>query len=207
MRGGRCFVSHNLAAVSRLCDRSLLIWQGQKITEGPTDEVLKTYVQMVRSEKLVPLEDRADRAGSGRLRFTATAFEVDGELTDTVRSGDDVTVLLHYRMTGPPVRSAVFSISISNPLGGLLLHLASDVRGLLTPLSDEGTVRCRIPRLPLPAGTYPLSIAAVATGEPLDMIGHAARLVVLDGDFHGTGRRPSEAHQAVLTDFDWSGPG
>ncbi len=201
------FVSHNLAAVSRLCERSMLLWNGRKVADGATDEVLGEYVRRVRRDTAAGLEQRLDRTGSGALRFHEVAFEVDGALTDTVRSGDDVTILLRYRSAGSGPREATFSVSVTTALGALVLHLASDVSGgVRPPLPPEGTVRCRLPRLPLPAGAYSLSIAAVATGEPLDMIGRAAELVVLDGDFHGTGRSPSPAHPAALTDFEWSGP-
>src|SRR5512140_2704841 len=39
------FVSHNLTVVATLCHRSLLLQGGLKTKEGPTPEVLATYVQ------------------------------------------------------------------------------------------------------------------------------------------------------------------
>jgi lipopolysaccharide transport system ATP-binding protein len=38
------FVSHNLAAVTRLCERSLLLEQGAAVALGPSDEVIPRYL-------------------------------------------------------------------------------------------------------------------------------------------------------------------
>jgi ABC-type polysaccharide/polyol phosphate transport system ATPase subunit len=43
------FVSHNLQAVSALCDRAVLLDQGKLIKSGPTDNVLKTYQAQYQS--------------------------------------------------------------------------------------------------------------------------------------------------------------
>jgi lipopolysaccharide transport system ATP-binding protein len=39
------FVSHNMAAVSRLCDRSLLLDQGKVLNDGPSEKVIATYLR------------------------------------------------------------------------------------------------------------------------------------------------------------------
>lgn len=38
------FVSHNLASVARLCDRSILLEKGKLIMEGPTPDVIEKYI-------------------------------------------------------------------------------------------------------------------------------------------------------------------
>jgi lipopolysaccharide transport system ATP-binding protein len=39
------FVSHNLRAVAELCGRSLLLDRGQVVTVGPSEEVIRTYLE------------------------------------------------------------------------------------------------------------------------------------------------------------------
>jgi lipopolysaccharide transport system ATP-binding protein len=39
------FVSHNMAAVSRLCDRCLLLDEGKVLNDGPSEKVIATYLQ------------------------------------------------------------------------------------------------------------------------------------------------------------------
>jgi len=38
------FISHNLKAISELCTRSVLLDHGRVLKEGPTDEVIRTYI-------------------------------------------------------------------------------------------------------------------------------------------------------------------
>src|SRR2546430_4524197 len=68
------FVSHNLAAVSNLCDRSMLLDGGHKVTEGESHEVIQEYVRKVREGAAVRLDERADRSGSGRPPLTPLRY-------------------------------------------------------------------------------------------------------------------------------------
>ena len=81
------FVSHNLTAVSNLCPRSMLLESGAKVAEGPTREVIETYVRSVVRETGTLLTERTDRGGTGGLRFTEVAFESGGRVVDSPAHG------------------------------------------------------------------------------------------------------------------------
>jgi lipopolysaccharide transport system ATP-binding protein len=199
------FVSHNLAAVSNLCKRSMLLSGGRKITEGDSEEVIKDYVRSVRSGAAVSLHERADRDGSGRLRFTELLYRQGGEPTDVLRSGEDAEVVLRYQTAdGNPVRNVSFALAVYSLIGDRLLHLTTEMSGdRFDELSGEGEVVCRIERCPLPQGTYVLTIFSHAGGEILDYVQRAAEFVVAGGDFFGTGQSPPADHNAVLVEYDW----
>ena len=199
------FVSHNLAAVRKLCPRSMLLSHGQKIAEGPTDSVLETYVDTVRADAAIGLRERSDREGSGRYQFTSIRFESGGELVDTPVSGRELDIVLSYEAPeGGRVRSAVFGIAIYTILGTHILQCQSDVSGAsLNDLPPEGEVRCRLPRLPLPAGRYAVNVLGTAAGDIADWVQRACELTVTEGDFYGSGRTLAEGNQTVLVDQDW----
>jgi lipopolysaccharide transport system ATP-binding protein len=200
------FVSHNLAAVSRLCERAILLVQGRKVAEGTADEVLDAYVRGVQ-EVLVPqLDQRVDREGSGRLRFLSVGFEVDGVATETVRTGDDVTVVIRYdSVKGDPLLGVAFTITITTLFGDLLLTLDSETAGAaLAAVPGTGEVRCRVPAFPLPAGTFALSLAASQSGEVLDLVVRATELFVAAGDFYGSGRVSTASAPSVLIQYEWN---
>jgi lipopolysaccharide transport system ATP-binding protein len=50
------FVSHNLKAISELCDRSLLLKHGEMVGLGPTDEVIRGYLSESRAETAVEID-------------------------------------------------------------------------------------------------------------------------------------------------------
>ena len=201
------FVSHNLAAVSKLCPRAMLLSRGEKVTEGPTSEVLEAYVTTARSDMSGSLEDRPDRQGTGRLRFTELHLaDGAGNFIDSPRTGQDFDVVLRYESAdGRPVRNAVFGISVYSVLGELMLNLDSDTTGAsLREMPPYGEIRCRLPRCPLPAGRYVINVLGALGGEVADWVQRASELTVTEGDFYGTGRLPSQGHRSVLVAQSWS---
>ena len=199
------FVSHNLTAVQKLCERSMLLSRGHKIVEGPTNEVIQEYVAGVRSDAATPLVERADREGTGRFRFQSIAFEGPDGPTDMPVTGEDVEIVLRYTSPdGRPVRNAGFAVGIYTVFGVLILQCQSDLTGIVfRELPPTGTVRCRIPRLPLPAGRYTVNVFGTAAGDVADWVQRATELTVAEGDYFGTGQRIPESHQSVLVDQDW----
>jgi lipopolysaccharide transport system ATP-binding protein len=201
------FVSHNLTAVQTLCPRSMLLERGRKVIEGPTREVIDAYVKTVRTHAAMDLALREDRDGTGRFRFTAVAFETPaGATVDVPVTGEDLDVVLCYESSdGTPIRNAGFAIGIYNVLGALVLQLQSDVTGAMhSSIPARGELRCQIPRLPLPAGSYVLNLMGTSGGAPADWIQRAGEMTVAEGDFYGSGRRLPDAHQTVLVPHAWS---
>src|SRR4051794_32047631 len=200
------FVSHNLTAVSKLCPRSMLLVRGEKVTEGPTQQVIDRYVAEARKRAGMSLAERADRQGSGRLRFDDLAFRDGEKAVDAPLTGRDLEFVLgSHPADGRPVAAPRVVITVTTLLGQLMLHLESDVAGAgLAQLPAQGEVRCLLPRLPLPAGRYAITVAAAVGEELLDWVSHASDLTVSEGDWFGTGQRPSEGHPAVLVDQRWA---
>jgi lipopolysaccharide transport system ATP-binding protein len=200
------FVSHNLTAVSKLCPRSMLLVRGEKVTEGPTGEVIDRYIAEARRQAGISLAEREDRQGSGRLRFDMLDLRQGDRVIDAPVTGRDLDFVLGYHTEGGrPVNAPRIVITVATLMGQLMLHLESDVAGgAIDPLPPAGEVRCSVPRLPLPAGRYTITVAAAVGTEMLDWVSHASDLTVAEGDYYGTGQRPAESHPTVLVDQRWS---
>src|SRR4051812_31412806 len=93
------FVSHNLASVSALCQRALLVDAGQVVRDGTVDEVLEHYISTIQTLSGDSLDDRQDRQGSGRLRIVRAEI-VDAE-GGPARTGSDAEVRLAFRSEAP----------------------------------------------------------------------------------------------------------
>ena len=200
------FVSHNLTAVQKLCDRSLLLSGGRMVTQGRTADVISEYVRSSRRESVTSLADRTNREGTGRLRFLEVAFEQHGERVDSPTTGDDFDVVLAYHSTDArPVRNVNVALVVNTALGELMLHLYTATTGtILRELPPQGVIRCSIPRCPLPAGQYTLNVWADVGGEILDWVQRACEMTVREGDFFGSGRGQLPSHQAVLVEHGWA---
>ena len=201
------FVSHNLAAVSTLCERAMLLSRGTKMTEGPASDVIESYVRSLRRETGVGLRERTDRQGTGAFRFTEAALVTDdGVVIDSPASGQDFSFALQYETVGnKPLHNVSVAIGVMTVLGQLILHLYSRTAGVMfREVPGRGEIRCRVPRCPLPAGQYGVTLWAELGGEPLDWVDRAFELTVHEGDFYGSGQPQLASHPAVLVDHEWS---
>jgi len=84
-RGGRTilFVSHNAAAVTRLCSRCVLLSGGRVEKEGPAYEVISAYLREVTVTSASREWNGADAPGDCVVRLRAVrARKVDGTVSD-----------------------------------------------------------------------------------------------------------------------------
>ena len=80
------FVSHNMQVLSRLCDRAILLREGQVVLDGPSEEVVAHYLQAEMgsgSQRVWADPATAPGGKRGRLRSVRVVDE-DGRLTKAV---------------------------------------------------------------------------------------------------------------------------
>lgn len=200
--GGRTvlFVSHNLAAVSAICPTAMYLREGQISARGTTREVIDRYVDDVKSTARVDVRDRLDREGDGRLRFTQIRV---GDGTP-VKTGEDCEIVLSYEGSPGPASVRV-ALAVYGALVEPIFQCVNDVSGdAFTELAREGAFTCAIPRFPLAAGHYTVSVFCEVDGKVADWVQHAAVLEVVQADFFGSGRLPSESHGTVYVPHRWT---
>ena len=199
------FVSHNMAAVSNLCKRGLVLEHGRVAYAGTQSEAVARYLTTCRSNGQ-PLRDRLDRAGSGEVRVVAVEVrDTEGRALDVATSGQDVDICLRYE--------AARGFQSSKVIAGLCVKTQFDTPVFLqhnrltrdewASLPARGTFVCRVPRLPLPPSAYRITYSLMLDGEYLDAMEDAYELNVTDGDFFGSGEVPPATHGCCLVDASW----
>nr|MBC8179600.1 ABC transporter ATP-binding protein [candidate division KSB1 bacterium] len=68
------FVSHNMAAVSSICSKAILLEQGRLVELGDTDQIIAQYMKNNSEISKIPLHQRKDRGGNGNLKFSAISI-------------------------------------------------------------------------------------------------------------------------------------
>lgn len=199
------FVSHNTAAVRTLCPRAILLDEGRVAMDGDAQSVVMEYLARSRRQEEVPLGERTDRVGTGRLRFTDARFmdEAGRPVTETM-TGRSLTIEAAYEIEpGLDEAELIVSVSLWDALDNLVLLFASDEMGVkLRHLGRPGKIVVQIPRLLLRGGSYALKLfASHRTTEPenfCDSIERAASLTVLPGDHWSSGRTNRAGAYCVL---------
>jgi lipopolysaccharide transport system ATP-binding protein len=196
-----------MAAVSALCSRGVLIDQGTLALSSTPAAVIESYLSGSRVTAGVPLSERPGRRGEGRLRFTrATVLDERLEVVDTVRSGQDIAIALDYEARdGASLQDVVVQVKFAGVLGQPLFACLS--RASLNEsmsLPPRGRLICRIPRLPLVPGMYNFTAWCTVAGMLEDLVPDTGTLSVVEGDFFGTGRLPSNQLGDFLVAHTWS---
>jgi hypothetical protein len=136
------FVSHDLAAVEATCANGIWIHNGEVQTMGPIRDVLGSYRGAVEGEA------KARPKIEGLLRVPhVSAGAPDGGL---VKSGETLEINLRFE-SQESVRSWIY-LGVSEG-AATPVFLLNPGRETLIDWSGT-TVKCSIPRLPLPRGRY-----------------------------------------------------
>ncbi len=91
------FVSHNMVAIQNLCTKGIFIKNGKISTQGPIENVIRSYNYEVNSLKSQPLNERRDREGSGIFKMNNVYFKNQkGEIVDALTTGEDSIIKISF---------------------------------------------------------------------------------------------------------------
>ena len=199
------FVSHNMAAVEKLCSKGIVLHQGKVQYIGIQTNAITQYT--TSSSNSVPsIHECTVRQGSGEIKVvTIEIKDEEGNVLDVVRSGHNIYIYLYFEtQLSVSYSKVIASLAVKTQLEVpvFLQHnrLTQDDFGLLP---QKGAFVCRINRLPLPPSTYQVSYSLIRDNMYLDAINNAIQLTVTDGDFYGSGEVPPVSHGVCLVEAKW----
>ncbi len=215
-RGGRTvlFVSHNTAAVEHLCPRTLWIDQGQVRQDGATADVIRDYLaHFSASLRTDPnLVDLQEREGTGEVRFTGIEFlDVAGQPMHIIRSGDELTIRLHYNATRN-LENARFGIDLHTDWGTHVASICTPVSGWQIPYlsAGEGYVEVALEGLNLTPGRYWISLWTTGPNHfssaknGWDVLPRCKALDIEPSDFFNSGKGVDRGYGFVLLPCKWN---
>lgn len=89
------FVSHNMGAVNRLCQRTILLNEGRIVSIGPTSEVIQTYTVSNTLDRVEYLQPPAPEKTMHLRRVT---IQKDGEMRAEVGYHENFSVHVEYEV-------------------------------------------------------------------------------------------------------------
>ena len=165
------FVSHNLGAVRRMCDRAVWLDKGQVRSIGPADDIIADYMDQVwhirEAQAKKTEEDQAEeeapaerRWGSGEARIEKVVFlGADQEEQLVFRTGDRFVARIHYQAL-ERVEQPTFGVAIYRDDGVHINGPNSFIDGcVLTEIQGTGYMDYIIETLPLTPGRYEFTAA------------------------------------------------
>lgn len=207
-RGGRTilFVSHQMAAVSSLCNRILALKDGVVWALGGS-EIIASYLNSLFSPSgdLVPQRSSNELLAKKIWLTRVQCLDESGNELSVAISGQVLSIRLHYDTKGP-MALPHFAFSICNARGLPLAYFDTAYSGgpSRTAALGSGSVTCTIPRLPLAAGIYTINALLHDEGVSKDHVVAAARLIVESSDYYGTAKVPPPDYAPILVDHRWA---
>ena len=201
------FVSHNMAAVSSLCSKAMVLWEGKvEFPLGSVESAVQQYLSHVHKITKTKLAERTDRQGDGRVRIKDFAtFDSQGNELEYLATGQEVDFRIYYSTEETNVQNVSVSIALTSNSGAFVSMLSNQVAGdMFESIARDGYMTCKIKKLPLMPGNYTANLMIRSNEVITDWIQQAVMIVVEPGDFYGTGRMPPQSHSGVLLEQEWS---
>lgn len=166
------FVSHNLGAVRRMCDRAVWLDKGQVRSIGPPDDIIADYMDQVwhirEAQTQKAEEDQAEqrktsaerRWGSGEAVIEQVVFiGADQNEQRVFRTGDRFVARIHYQAF-EQVEQPTFGVAIYRDDGVHVNGPNSFIDGcVLDSIHGTGYMDYIIEALPLTPGRYEFTAA------------------------------------------------
>lgn len=223
--GGRTvlFVSHNMSAISNLCQRCVLLHDGHMKTIGTTGEVIEQYIsglqtstdhstsplalnRGVREPGNYELTGRENPYQPGQLIIKRLQFlNTQGNPQDTFMMGHPISVVILVEGMSD-YRDASIGILFKTRDDQLLAGISTDMAGaeIETPRQKTEYAHLQIPQIPFTPGIYGVSIS-ITRGNfgRIDYVERAAQLTVIEADIYGTGHQVSGKFGVLYLNASW----
>jgi len=153
-------VSHGLGEMRTFCDQAAWLDHGKLVEVGPAAQIVDNYIEAGHFAR--PVASGGTRHGSGELLVERIEMiNSAGQDARRFRTGDEVTVRLHFAATQRVVRP-VFAASLSSVDGvHVWSHHTWDAQYIPAAVDGKGSVDVRIPALPLQPGAFNLNTSVV----------------------------------------------
>lgn len=179
------FVSHDLGAVRRFCDKTILMKNGEMLAYGKTGDVIDRYVYGVDkveaqhsnlqepkqqaqdqrvSESITQQSEqkleKKDRWGNQKISITnVRLLDKYGRVSDRFNTSDPMSICISYHAS-EPIDDPVFGIALYSENDMLCYGTNTDIQGLnLGTIMGDGHIEIKIPSLSLITGKFLLTVA------------------------------------------------
>lgn len=200
------FISHDLAAVQRLCRRTILLEDGNVAVDGPTGRVVDQYLKSMNTLiKDMPLEDRTDLDKCSDGSIIATFLKIENlEKGRPIRPSSQIVFKVGYR-SFVPIKDLIISFKIKDyNTGQPITFLDSDnSKSIPRKLPSEGTLVCITQKLHFTPGKCLVDIYFTIGTKTIYKLESAGHFTVEDEILFGT-EIVTRNFGMFLLEHDWS---
>lgn len=204
------FVSHNMAAISELCRRGLVLDTGKLIFDGSAKEAIQLHTSMIFNTQsseshIINLSGALDRRSAQGKFLQAIELYTNHQqpLLRGMPVGASLKVRVHFSLPQP---TSAFNVGLgfNNTFGQRVFtaHTLFEPGMGHAQIVGAQVAICEIPSLTLLPGDYVLRVWLDIGNVEADLIDSAARIKILESDYYGSGKLPRDG--AFVLEQHWS---
>lgn len=193
------FVSHNLGAIEKLCDRVFLLRHGEIFRSGPARYVISEYEHMLTSMPARTAKGLIDVHDTPAVQIVSVVFyNSEGRRTTMFATGDAARVEVEL-MVNSPIEDVLVEVYFYSIFGNIHSHFSTEVDGSKLDLQEgRRIVEFYCPELPFEVAAFNIETSIKRYGSSFNE--HI--------DYKHTGSinitRGKPVHGAFYTPHSWS---
>jgi lipopolysaccharide transport system ATP-binding protein len=200
------FVSHNMAAVEKLCSICMWIDAGALKRAGPANKVVEQYSHTILERAVVGSFSNVPLKGDGRVRLISYRVTNDLDEMNTLPRTNENVILYIRLFLNEPIKWPACGISISNDRGVLMTSINTVEQGVTLDHFPAGEIeiKIRMNRVAFLPGVYLASFWIMNPQAHIHaMAEDAIRIEIGQGSIYGT-RQIDHRWGVVYTEVDFS---
>ena len=197
------FVSHNMNATKKICDRVAYMKAGQIHSIGKTEQLIESYLNdLGEVAQSIPLSERIDRTGNAEGRLNKISIVENGLLSTAQNASIQVDLEIDNKLAQNQVE---IRLNLASAYGNYLSSFSNQMSGNSLLTSDKKiSMICEIDQLPLMKGDYYLNAHLFINGERADAVSRAFNFSVLEGDFYNSGAQLERKIPGLFIPHKWT---
>ncbi|MDH3976579.1 MAG: ABC transporter ATP-binding protein [Deltaproteobacteria bacterium] len=200
------FVSHNMAAIQKLCEITIMLDKGRLVSKGITKNIINDYLSISSFEKELE-NDILKRSSIPGFEFTM--LEAINPSSNKIATGEPLIIRAHYKHD--PIffklSSPAFAVIIKDILGIEIIRLSTiPISGYdIEKLFSTGYIELFIPFFPLVGGSYSVDILLLRQRkECLIHIESALLINVDEKDIYDSGTTLNRKRGLIALSHSWN---
>ena len=204
-KGGRTvlFVSHNMAAVKSLCGKGIIMNDGYSSQISDVTSTVYKYLEE-NFDKLVQhvFINSDEQVKTDFDAYIESAKLISNHPAGIFMSGNELEIEIDYFSRVKAYGD--MHLGVYDAYGTKLTHTSfSFVKGTMLNFDGNGTLSCKIPKVPLMPGKYHINLSLHLGGKPYHRVQNALSFMLEQGDFFKNGKLPAAADSKFLIDTIW----
>ncbi len=174
------FVSHDIAAIQSLCQRTVLLEDGRIKADGATEEVVNQYLKSLSQSEEIPLVERTDLDPRSDRSIIATFLKIENmEHGKPIRPSSRIIIKVGYQSESVVKNLIVhFKVSDYHTRQPITFFDSDNSGGIPTTLPNEGTIVCTTDPINITSGKCIVDIYFTKGVETVYVLADAGHFTV-----------------------------